>query len=108
MESGDNTDNGNSGGNQNSTGSLYFTNFNFTATQTSVTVKFYTSQKATSANIKYGEYSASSSASASITNKEISATIKGLKKGTKYYVRCTARNSNGSVTSDSYPVMTNY
>ena len=28
MESGDNTDNGNSGGNQNSTGSLYFTNFN--------------------------------------------------------------------------------
>lgn len=108
MESGDNTDNGNSGGNQNSTGSLYFTNFNFTATQTSVTVKFYTSQKATSATIKYGEYSASSSASASITNKEISATIKGLKKGTKYYVRCTARNSNGSVTSDSYPVMTNY
>jgi len=82
--------------------------FNYTTTQTSVTVKFYTNERASSATIKYGEYSASSSASATITNKEISATISGLKKGTKYYVKCTARNSSGSVTSDDYPVRTNY
>lgn len=99
---------GTSGGSGSSTESLYFTNFNYTATQTSVTVKFYTNERASSATIKYGEYSASSSASATITNKEVSATIRNLKKGTKYYVRCTARNSNGSVTSDDYPVMTNY
>ena len=96
------------GGGGSSTESLYFTNFNYTATQTSVTVKFYTNERASSASIKYGEYSASSSTSAAITNKEISATISGLKRGTKYYVKCTARNSNGSVTSDEYPVMTNY
>lgn len=99
---------GSSGGGGSSTESLYFTNFNFTATQTSVTVKFYTNERASSATIKYGENSASSSVSATITNKEISATIRGLKKGTKYYVKCTARNSSGSVTSDDYPVMTNY
>lgn len=99
---------GGTGGGGSSTESLYFTNFNYTATQTSVTVKFYTNERASSATIKYGEYSASSSASATITNKEISATIRGLKKGTKYYVKCTARNSSGSVTSDDYPVMTNY
>ena len=96
------------GGGGSSSESLYFTNFNYTATQTSVTVKFYTNERASSATIKYGEYSASSSASATITNKEISATISGLKKGTKYYVKCTARNSSGSVTSDDYPVRTNY
>lgn len=99
---------GGTGGGSSSTESLYFTNFNYTATQTSVTVKFYTNERASSATIKYGEYSASSSTSATITNKEISATIRGLKRGTKYYVKCTARNSNGSVTSDEYPVMTNY
>ncbi len=108
--SGGNTGGGNDGnsGSGSSGESLYFTNFNFTATQTSVTVKFYTNERASSATIKYGEYSASSTASASITNKEISATIRGLKKGTKYYVKCTARNSSGSVTSDEYPVITNY
>ena len=88
--------------------SLYFTNFNYTATQTSVTVKFYTNERASSATIKYGKNSASSSVSTTITNKEISATIKGLTKGTKYYVKCTARNSNESITSEEYPVITNY
>lgn len=106
--SGGSSGGGSSGGGGSSTESLYFTNFNYTATQTSVTVKFYTNERASSATIKYGEHSASSSASATITNKEISATIRGLKMGTKYYVKCTARNSSGSVTSDDYPVMTNY
>lgn len=99
---------GSSGGGGSSTESLYFTNFNYTATQTSVTVKFYTNEKPTSATIKYGESTPSTSASATITSHEISATIRGLKKGTKYYVKCTASNSSGSVTSDNYPVMTNY
>lgn len=87
---------------------LYFTNFNFTATQTSVTVKFYTNERATSATIKYGKSSPSTSVSATITNKEICATIKGLTKGTKYYVNCTARNSVGAKTSDTFPITTNY
>ena len=103
-----NNSGGSSGGGGSSTESLYFTNFNFTATQTSVTVKFYTNEKPTSASIKYGENTPSTSASATITSHEISATIRGLKKGTKYYVKCTASNSSGSVTSDNYPVMTNY
>ena len=101
--------NSNSGsGGSTSDNSMYFTNFTWTATQTSVTVKFYTNERATSATIKYGENSASSSKSATITNKEISTTITGLKKGTKYYVKCIARNSTGSVTSEEYPVITNY
>ena len=101
--------NGNSGsGGSTSDNSMYFTNFTWTATQTSVTVKFYTNERATSATIKYGENSASSSKSATITNKEISTTITGLKKGTKYFVKCIARNSTGSVTSEEYPVITNY
>ena len=100
--------NGNNSGGGESTESLYFTNFNYTATQTSVTVKFYTNERASNATIKYGKNSASSSVSTTITNKEISATIKGLTKGTKYYVKCTARNSNESITSEEYPVITNY
>ena len=99
---------GTSSGGGTSDNSMYFTNFTWTATQTSVTVKFYTNERATSATIKYGENSASSSKSATITNKEISTTITGLKKGTKYYVKCIARNSTGSVTSEEYPVITNY
>ena len=106
--SGDNSGGGSSGDSGSSTEPLHFTYFDFTATQTSVTVKFYTNERATNAIIKYGEYSASIPVTASITNKEISATIKGLKKGTKYYVECTASNRNGSVTSDVYPVITNY
>ena len=92
----------------NSNQSLYFTNFYSTSTQTSVTVKFYTNERATSATIKYGKTSATSSVSTTIANKEISATIRNLSKGTKYFVKCTAANSNGSVTSEEYPVMTNY
>lgn len=85
-----------------------FTNFTYSATQTSITVKFYTDEKANSATIKYGTSSPTSTVSTTISNKQISATITGLKKGTKYYVNCTARNNYGSATSDTYPVITNY
>lgn len=85
-----------------------FTNFTYTATQTSITVKFYTDERANSATIKYGTSSPTSTVSATISNKQITATITGLKKGTKYYVNCTARNDYGSVTSETYPVITNY
>ena len=85
-----------------------FTNFNFTATQTSVTVKFMTDVKATSATIKYGNSSPTTSVGADISNKQISVTIRDLKRGTKYYVNCTAKNSYGSTTSATYPVTTNY
>ncbi len=100
---------GPSSGSGSSSGSMEFVNFTFTATQSSVTVKFYTSERAKNATIKYGLYSANTSVSGvEIANKQISATIKGLSRGTKYYVKCTAYYDGGSITSDEYPVITNY
>jgi hypothetical protein len=63
--------------------------FTYTATKNSITVKFMATDKPTSATIKYGESSATKSLSSSITNKQISATARGLKSGTKYYFKCT-------------------
>lgn len=82
--------------------------FTYTATKNSITVKFMATDKPTSATIKYGESSATKSLSSSITNKQISATARGLKSGTKYYFKCTVKNSNGSSTSEEYPAYTNY
>ncbi len=102
------------GGNDNSgSGSSdapYIVSFDFSATKNSITVKFMCSERPTSATIKYGssENSISSSASATIAAKQVSATVKGLKAGTKYYFKCQVSNSNGSSTSDAYPAMTNY
>lgn len=96
------------GGNTSFGHSPQFTNFTYTATRTYATVQFYTDERATSASIRYGSYSPSTSVSAVISDKKISATIYGLTKGTKYYVSCTARNDYGSTTSDSYPIITNY
>lgn len=88
--------------------SLEFTNFDATSYTTSITVDFYTSQKAKSATIYYGKYSASTKASTTIVNKKITATIKNLERGTKYYVKCVATGDGGTVTSETFPVMTNY
>lgn len=85
-----------------------FTHFNYTSYQTSIHVEFYTDERVNSATIKYGTGTPTSTVSTTIANKQISATIKGLKKGTKYYVNCTARNKYGSTTSETFPVMTDY
>lgn len=99
---------GNGNGGTSSGDAPYITNFNSTATKNSITVKFMSSEKPTSATIYYGEYSASKVLSSTISIKQISATATGLKSGTKYYFKCIVRNENGSSTSAEYPVMTNY
>ena len=86
----------------------YVIRCDFTATKTSITVKFMCNIRPTKATIKYGTSSPSKTVSTTITNKQVSATVRGLNSGTKYYFNCTVSNSYGSSTSDTYPAMTNY
>lgn len=103
------TGSGTSGGGGSSVGDApYVTSFDFTATKTSITVKFMCNERPTSATVKYGTSSATSTISSNISGKQVSATATGLKAGTKYYFKCTVKNDNGSSTSDPYPAMTNY
>ena len=104
-----NTNNDNNGGSSGKGDVPYITEFTFTATKSSITVKFMATEKPTSATIKYGETSATTKTlSSTIINKQISATANGLKSGTKYYFKCTVKNSFGSSTSDVFPAITNY
>lgn len=82
--------------------------FDFTASKTSITVKFMCNERPTSATVKYGTSSPSNTLSSSISAKQVSATATGLKAGTKYYFKCIVKNGNGSSTSDTYPAMTLY
>lgn len=86
----------------------YVTSFSYNATQTSITVQFNVNVRPTSATVKYGTGTPSSSVSSSISGKKVIAKVQGLKKGTKYYFRCTVSNTNGSSTSDVYSAMTFY
>ena len=110
FDSSDNSGNeSNDGGDNNqSNDAPYITSFSFTATKTSITVKFMASERPTSASVKYGENSANKTISSNISGKQISATATGLKAGTKYYFKCTVKNSYGSSTSDSFAAITNY
>lgn len=105
---------GNSGGSGGDGGSSgggdkpYVTNFNFTATKTSITVKFMCSERPTKATIKYGTSSPSKTVSSTISAKQVSATVSGLKSGTTYYFNCTVSNDKGSSTSETFPAITNY
>lgn len=96
------------GGNSNSGEAPSFRRFDYTATTTTANIYFYTTDRVTSATIYYGPHSTSVSVSATVINQQISATLKGLTKGTKYYVKCTAKNNYGSTTSDIFSFMTNY
>lgn len=85
------------------------TSFDYTATSNSLTVKFYTDERPTSASVYYGENSATKSAGTpTIASKQVSVTVRGLKSGTKYYFKCIVRNEYGSSTSDGWPAMTFY
>jgi hypothetical protein len=86
----------------------YIIDFNYTATKSSITVKFMCSERPTSAIVKYGTSSPSRPVSSSIGGKQVSATVTGLASGTKYYFSCTVKNDKGSSTSDEYPAMTLY
>lgn len=106
----DSDNNGETDNNGNTGEAPQFVNYNFTATQNSITVNFYTDVSVSSGSIKYGttQTSQTKSASATVASHQISATVKNLKSGTKYYFKCTAKNKYGSTTSDVYPAMTNY
>lgn len=87
----------------------YVTGFDYTATKTSIKVSFRVNSRPTSASIYYGENSANKSAgSPTIVGTTVTATVNGLKSGTKYYFKCTVKNSKGSSTSDDWPAMTQY
>lgn len=102
------SDGGNNEGGSNKGEPPYVTDFSYTATKTSITVKFMATERPTSATIRYGSSSATSKISESIINKQISATASGLKAGTKYFFKCTVTNAYGSTTSAEYPAYTNY
>lgn len=101
---GSGADNGSSSGGE----PPYVTSFDFTATKSSITVKFMCNERPTSATVKYGTSSPNKTASSSITGKQVSATVTGLKSGTTYYFKCTVKNSYGSSTSDTFYAITNY
>ena len=88
--------------------SFDFTDFTADSYTTSVIVYFYTSQAANSATVYYGKSSPTTSVSTSIANKRIQAKISGLTRGTKYYVKCVAKNANGTITSETFPITTLY
>ena len=105
----DGSGSGNDGGSGDSSGDKpYVTSFDFTATKTSITVKFMCNERPSSATVRYGTSSPSSTTSSSISGKQVSATVSGLKSGTKYYFKCTVSNSYGSSTSDTFSAITNY
>lgn len=85
----------------------------YSATKTSLTVKFriFNKDKAgiTSSTIYYGKTSnPSQSVSTSISGVFVTATISGLSKGTEYWVKCKVTGKGGSTASDVVKCITNY
>ena len=86
-----------------------FIDFSYTYTSSSVTVIFHTDTDITSGTVYYGKNSASIAVSSSYTTigrHMVQTTIRNLNKSTKYYVKCTVKNSYGTTTSDVLTVMT--
>lgn len=81
--------------------------FDFTSTKSSIKVTFKTDTRPTSASIYYGENNANKSVGGvNIIGNSVTATVSGLKSGTKYYFKCVVKNSYGSTTSDGWPAST--
>lgn len=84
----------------------------YTCYTTSITLKYriYNQDKAkvTSAKGYYGTTSASKSVTASVAGSLITVRITGLKKGTTYYVKCSATGKGGTTTSESTKLITNF
>ena len=106
---------GSSGGNGGSGGGsttqqgvtdLYLYDYTEWPTKIKVIYKYKSDVHVTSAKIYYGEYSTSSSVSATVSSTTITATISGLKKNTVYYVKASATTSKGTVYSSESRVMT--
>ena len=85
----------------------------FSATKTSLTVKYtiFNKEEAniSSAKIYYGTSSnPTKSVNASIAGVYITATITGLSKNTEYYVKCKATGSGGTTMTDVTKCITDY
>lgn len=115
-DSGGNNSNGDSG-NANGNGSTSYEKpeielVDYTCYTTSIIAKYriYNQDKAkvTSAKGYYGTSSASRSVAATIAGSLITIRITGLKKGTTYYVKCSATGKGGTTTSESTKLITNY
>jgi hypothetical protein len=115
----DNTGSGSSGGSSSggSGGTSYekpdIGFYDFTATKTSLKVQYQIynkdEAKVTSAKIYYRTSSnPSTSKTATIAGRIITANISGLKAGTTYYVKCTATGKGGSTTTSVTKCITNY
>jgi hypothetical protein len=87
--------------------------YDFTATKTSLKVQYQIynkdEAKVSSAKIYYGTSSnPSTSKTATVSGRIITANISGLKAGTTYYVKCTATGKGGSSTTSVTKCITNY
>ena len=110
--------NGNSGSSGNGSGNSQYESpeigfYDFTATKTSITPIFKIYNKTecggvTSATIYYGTSTTSSSVTATVSGEQIRATITGLKSGTKYNIKCTAKSPGGSTTTSTVSCITNF
>jgi len=85
---------------------LYLYDYTEWPTKIKVIYKYKSDVNVTSAKIYYGEYSASSSVSATVSSTTITATISGLKKNTVYYVKASATTSKGTVYSNESRIST--
>lgn len=80
-------------------------------TKLKVVYQIYNKEKTnvTSAKVYYGTTSnPTKSVKASVTTAQIIANISGLKKGTTYYVKCTATGKGGTTTTEVTKLMTQY
>lgn len=84
----------------------------YTCYTTSIIVKYriYNQDRAkvTSAKGYYGTSNASKSVSASVAGSLITIRITGLKKGTTYYIKCSATGKGGTTTSGTTKLITDY
>lgn len=97
---------GGGGGSSQGVTSLYLYDYTEWPTKIKVIYKYESDVNVTSAKIYYGEYSASSSVSATVSSTTITATISGLKKNTVYYVKASATTSKGTVYSSESRIST--
>lgn len=87
--------------------------YDFTATKTSLKVKYkiynQDDAKVTSAKVYYGTSSNPTKAvSATVSGTMITANISSLQAGTTYYVKCRATGKGGTTTSAVSKCITNY
>lgn len=90
---------GNTGGGTSNDDSFYIMYVNDTPSYTSATVAFQFSSPVSSATVKYGENSCSTTATSNIAANRVTAYPKNLKRGTTYMIECTAKGKNGITTT---------